>query len=65
MHVPLPSMEPHIYAGLNKDDFKTLALRWHPDKFEAKYGSRLCEEQRSGIMQSVKEVFQVISAARR
>ena len=64
-HIPWPNKEPHVYADVSKEYFKSLALRWHPDKFEAKYGGRLSTEEHSDIMQSVKEAFQLINEARR
>jgi len=65
LQVPYPSKEKHVYADMPKDQFRTLALRWHPDKFEAKYGPRLCPAQHNDIMQNVKEAFQRLNEARR
>ena len=39
--------------------------RWHPDRFEAKFGDRMECSQREEIMDCVKEAFQMCNAARR
>ena len=44
--------------------FKKSALRWHPDRFESRFGPMLDEQERDIIMQRVKETFQLINAAR-
>lgn len=61
--VPFPSKA--ALRWFDKDQFKTLALRWHPDRFEAKFGDRMECSQREEIMDCVKEAFQMCNAARR
>lgn len=41
-----------------------LALRWHPDKFQQRYGARLAPVEHERIMTKVKETFQIINSAR-
>lgn len=38
-------------------------LRWHPDKFEARWGRQLAEADRAGILARVQELSQGINAA--
>lgn len=61
--VPFPSQVG--IRGLTKDQFKTLALRWHSDKFESRFGERLEPTHRERILIRVKESFQGINSARR
>ena len=35
--------------------FKMLILRWHPDKFQQKFGLKLKEEERPDIIKKVNE----------
>lgn len=37
-------------------DFKKLRVRWHPDRFAAKFGSRLAPEEKEAIMTKVTQV---------
>lgn len=46
-----------------KEAYKKAALRWHPDKFTARFASRLAPSERDAIMRSVKDVFQAINAS--
>eukprot|EP00656_Telonema_subtile_P007339 TRINITY_DN13443_c0_g1_i1.p2 TRINITY_DN13443_c0_g1~~TRINITY_DN13443_c0_g1_i1.p2 ORF type:complete len:107 (+),score=45.41 TRINITY_DN13443_c0_g1_i1:102-422(+) len=43
-----------------KTAFTKLAKRWHPDKFNQKFGSTMSEAERAVIMDRVKETFQLI-----
>lgn len=42
--------------------FRSLSLRWHPDKFQAKYGSLLIGKDQEALMQHVCTVFQCLSS---
>jgi len=44
--------------------FKKLVMRWHPDKFQQKYGKKLDPKTKDKILEKVKEVFQLVSDAR-
>merc|ERR1712046_214738 len=48
----------------DKENLKRMVLRWHPDKFQQNFGSRLCKAQEDRIMARVKETFQAINSAR-
>jgi len=48
-------------AAKRKDKFKKVALRWHPDKFMAKYGEQLVEEEREAIKDKLNTHFQAIN----
>lgn len=37
-------------------DFKKLKVRWHPDRFAARFGTRLAAEEKVAIMQKVTQV---------
>ena len=45
-----------------KQAFIHLSLRWHPDKFQANYGSRLPGKDQAAIMQHVCAIFQCVSS---
>ena len=45
-----------------KQAFRILSLRWHPDKFQAKYGSLLIGKDKEAVMQHVCHVFQRVSS---
>ena len=45
----------------HKQAFRSLSLRWHPDKFQGRYGSRLMRKDQAVIMQRVCTVFQCVS----
>lgn len=62
--IPFPSMTTLTAQARNKETYKKLALRWHPDKFLQNFGTRLCKSQHDGIMDKVKETFQAINGAR-
>eukprot|EP00854_Cymbomonas_tetramitiformis_P001893 gene1893-2576_t len=46
-----------------KKTYRKLTLRWHPDKWDAKYGKRIKEEDRERILQQVKTVSQALNRA--
>lgn len=50
---------------LEENNFRKLALRWHPDKFSQKFGSRLFNGDRQQIHTQINEVFRAIANARR
>jgi len=62
--VPFPDKASIVIQAQQKDEYKKLALRWHPDKFQQNFGSRLDKTEEDKIMTLVKEVFQNINAAR-
>jgi len=51
-----------LYVG--SKDFKKLAMRWHPDKFRQRFGTKLDAAQTEDIMEKVKATFQQLNAAR-
>lgn len=59
--VPFP--DGAMFRVGNKD-FKKLAMRWHPDKFLQKFGSKLRPDQKEEIIEKVKATFQKVNAAR-
>lgn len=66
--VPFPKDPEFIWRhNLNADEkktaFKQLAMRWHPDKFQQKFGKRLCNKDRDDILIKVKELFETIQTA--
>ena len=62
--VPFPDRSTLVLEARRKDDYKKLALRWHPDKWSQRYGAQLCKADEANIMDRVKETFQTISSAR-
>jgi len=55
---------PQAAGCIDNEIFKRWAMRWHPDKFIQKFGSKLSENERDSIVCAVKGVFQEISAAK-
>ena len=61
-----------LSANKRKDDHHNLTrcrvrmamIRWHPDKFQQKFGTKLCKIDRDRILQKVKECSQEINALR-
>lgn len=51
-------------SRFNERLFKQLALRWHPDKFNQKFGAQLAAHECELILTRVKEVFQWIQRYR-
>ena len=49
---------------LKKAALRQASLRWHPDKFLAKYGAYLVPEERARIVQGVHEMNHRVSALR-
>ena len=45
-----------------KQAFRSMSLRWHPDKFLQGFGSRLDVQEREAILQRVTEVAQAINS---
>jgi len=63
--IPFPSIaKMRAQMGKQESDearekiFRKVALRWHPDKFLQRYGTKLHEESRQLIMDRVKDTFQ-------
>ena len=50
-------------AADRKTAFRQASLRLHPDKFQAKYGRLLHDDEREAIMDKVTETFQAINDA--
>ena len=42
---------------------RTEQLRWHPDKFQARFGAALLEADRERVMQRVQAICEVLNAA--
>ena len=55
-----PSTAAAVRPGSFKISLKKAVLRWHPDKFEAKFGARLCSEDKAEIMQRVHEIWNTL-----
>lgn len=51
-------------SSMRETWFKTLARRWHPDKFDARFGSRLEPMQKEEILRKVRATFQLANEAR-
>jgi len=49
---------------VNSKSLKLLMMRWHPDKFNQKYGGLLDEVDAPMIQERVKDVFQLVTAAK-
>ena len=69
--VPFPSVaKMRAQMGLQDNDeareriFKKVALRWHPDKFMQRFGSRLHPDDRGMIEERVKDTFQGFQTAK-
>jgi len=37
-------------------------MRWHPDKFVARFGGRVVEAERERVLQRVKEISQMLNS---
>ena len=59
-----PSTDRPLPLGLagGKKAMKKYVLRWHPDKFQQKYGPRLAASDRDRILDKVKAVSQAVNA---
>lgn len=61
--IPFPNKRTLARDAKNKEQYKKLAMRWHPDKFQQKYGARLAASEKEKITARVVETFQIISAS--
>jgi len=67
-HIPQISQR-HLYhmRALPGDQkrrlFKKMVVRFHPDKYMQKFGSRLVEKEKNTVLSHVKEIFQALSDA--
>ncbi len=61
-YMPTNGVYKELSGAAYRQAFKTLSLRWHPDKFQAKFGNLLPEEDEEAIMQRVCSVFQCVSS---
>lgn len=52
----VPLMKAMRAANSPELDFKKLRVRWHPDRFAAKFGARLAPEEKEAIMSKVTQV---------
>ena len=51
-----------VNSAAYKKAFRHLSLRWHPDKFQAKYGCHLPAKDQAAIMQHVCAIYQCVSS---
>ena len=58
MH-PLP--QPSAEEVEVRSQYKRLAMRWHPDKFLARFGGALKESEREAILDRVKGIQQSVN----
>lgn len=42
--------------------FRHLSLRWHPDKFQSKYGFHVPEREQAAVLERVCAIFQCVSS---
>ena len=47
--------------GGGKKAYQILAMRWHPDKFSQRFGSSIDNNERSALLDRVKQVFQDVN----
>ena len=63
----IPFPPPAAIEALKRDfdgtQFKKMALRWHPDKFEQRWGGRLHEDERDAIAVRVQATFEQVQRA--
>jgi hypothetical protein len=50
-------------GGGEKKVIRKLNMRWHPDKFQSRYGSGLASADRESILTHVKDISQVLNLA--
>jgi len=62
--IPFPRESSLRTQVQDKKAFQKIALRWHPDRFAPRFGAKLEPKEKDAILEKVKEVFQVINAAR-
>lgn len=48
-------------ASKRKKVYRQLVLRWHPDKFESKFGNKTKESDKTKIMEQVQAISQSIN----
>jgi len=63
LDIPFPT-DASSYLRVGQKDFKKLAMRWHPDKFMQRFGTKLRAAQKEDILNQVKATFQQVNAAR-
>lgn len=68
-NVPFPSEEMlhcvgDVDSSLRDQWFKSLARRWHPDRFQNRFGSRMDHDDKEQIIAKVTEVFCLLTSAR-
>ena len=55
--------EQQDYKSKVKSAYKKCALRWHPDKFMGKFGSKIAEGEKSAIHSRLNDNFQTLNAS--
>jgi len=50
--------------GIDTKALKLLIVRWHPDKFNQKFGSKLSSSDREEVQEKINEVFQMVQTAK-
>mmetsp|Transcript_35602 Transcript_35602/g.67149 ORF Transcript_35602/g.67149 Transcript_35602/m.67149 type:complete len:451 (+) Transcript_35602:262-1614(+) len=50
-------------AGAEKRIYRKLTMRWHPDKFQNRYGSGLAAADHERILNRVKDISQILNRA--
>ena len=63
VHTLTTSQQTEPVAG-HRGLIRTLALRWHPDKFQQAFGARLAATDKDRIMDRVTKTFQLISRSK-
>ena len=53
----------HEYRAKIKSAYKKCALRWHPDKFMGKHGSKMVDSEKEEIHKRVNDIFQTLNAS--
>ena len=48
----------------NKQEYKKLLLKWHPDKFTQNYGGKVRKGEEDRVMEKVTKTFQMLMNAR-
>lgn len=52
-----------IATGLDTASRRMILLRWHPDRFQSRFGHRLRDEDRDAVMARVTSTCQTLNAA--
>ncbi|KNC83740.1 hypothetical protein SARC_04018 [Sphaeroforma arctica JP610] len=68
-HIPwpgpnAPGLSRQDTVGTAKKKIRKATLRWHPDKFIAKFGDALCPIDRTKILEKVNETFHAITKSK-